>query len=101
MRRINLPDDLQEDVLGLRELRKVPGAVLVVVFHAEHDVALGGVLERAADAVERAGDPLLAGHALISLPAQRPAMPRAKPYGQIDRGLLPLDLPAPLVGIRM
>ena len=51
--------------------------------------------------VEGAGDALLAGHALIPLAAQRAAMPRAEPHREIDRGLLPLDLAPPLVGIGM
>ena len=55
-RRVDLLDDLEEDVFGLRELGIPPGAVLVVVLHAQDDVALLGVLERAADALDRAGD---------------------------------------------
>ena len=34
----------------------------------------------------------------IALTAQRSAVPRPHPHGEIDRFLLPLDLPPPLVG---
>ena len=46
VRRIDPIEDLEEDVLRLRELRIPPGAVLVVVLHAQHDVAALGVVER-------------------------------------------------------
>ena len=99
--RVDALDDLEEDVLGLRELRVPPGAVLVVVLHAEDDAALLGVLERAGQAVERARDPVGARHPRVALAAQRAAMTAAEPERQIDRRLLPLDLTRPLVGIRM
>ena len=53
VRRVDLLDDLEEDVLRLRELRIAPGAVLVVVLHAQHDVAALGMLERPPDAFDR------------------------------------------------
>ena len=44
-RGLNLADDFQEDVLGLRELRIAPRPVLVVILHAEDDVPLFGIFE--------------------------------------------------------
>ena len=49
-------DDLEEDVLHLRELGVEPVAHLVVVLEAEDDVALLRVLERALDALDGAPD---------------------------------------------
>jgi hypothetical protein len=40
-------EDLQEDVLRLREFGLLPGSVLVMILQTEHDVAAFGVLERA------------------------------------------------------
>ena len=49
-------DDLEKDVFRLRELRVAPGAVLVVVLHAQDDVALAGVFERRARCPRACGD---------------------------------------------
>ena len=62
-RRIDAIEDLQEDVFRLRELRIAPGAVLVVVLQAEHDVAALGVLERATQPVDGPRDPFASGQA--------------------------------------
>ena len=78
-----------------------PGAVLVVVLHAEHDARALGVLERPADAVDGARDAFVARHAGIPLAAERAAVPRAQPDGEIDRRLLPLDLALPFRRIGM
>ncbi len=91
----------EKDVFRLRELRVPPGAVLVVVLHAEHDVAARGVVERAADPLDGAGDAVGARELGIALAAERPAMARAHADGQVDRRLLPLHLAPPFIGVRM
>ena len=97
MRRVDLLDDLEEDVLRLRELRIAPGAVLVVVLHAQDDVAALGVVERPPDALDRARDAVLARQPGVALAAERAAVAGAEPDREIDGRLLPLDLAAPLV----
>ena len=97
--RIDPVDDLEEDVLWLGELRVAPGPVLVVVLHAQHDVPLLGILERAADPVEGAVDPDGARQARIALPAERAAVAGAEPDGEVDGGFLTLDLAPALVGV--
>src|SRR6476469_8524089 len=99
MRRVHLLDDLEKDVLGLSELRIPPRAVLVVVLEAQHDITALGILERPPQAIDRARDTFGARHAWITLAAQSPAVPGPEAHRQIDRGLLTLDLSAPLVGI--
>src|SRR6476646_5309314 len=41
-------ENLQEYILGLRELGILPGAVFVVVFQTQHDITFLGILNRAA-----------------------------------------------------
>ena len=101
VRVIDLLDDLEEHVLGLRELRVRPVAVLVVVLHAQHDVAFGRVLERRADALDGPLHALGARHARQSLAAERAAMPQPERHRHVDGGLLPLHLPPAFVGVRM
>src|SRR4051812_16673610 len=82
--RVEAADDLEEDVLGLGELRVMPGAVLVVVLHAQDDATLFGVLDRADQTVERPRDAVGPRHPRIALAAQRAAMTAAEPQRQVD-----------------
>src|SRR4030095_15991752 len=92
MWRVDLLDDLEKNVLGLRELWISPRAIFVVILHAQHDIVALGVLEGATNALDRARDAVLAQQPRISLTAQRAAVTRTKTNGQIDRRPLPLDL---------
>src|SRR4051812_15156833 len=78
---VDLADDLEEDVLRLRELRIPPRPVLVMVFHAQDDAAAFRVLERTPDAFERPCNTFLTREAGIPLSAQGPAMPCAEANG--------------------
>src|SRR4029077_17085340 len=99
MRGIDLLDDLEKDVLGLCELRIPPRAVLVVVLQAQHNITALGILERPPQGIDRARDAFGSRHAWITLTARSPAVPRPEAHRQVDRSLLPLDLPTPLVGV--
>src|SRR4051812_42684009 len=101
VRRVDLLDDLQKDVLGLGELRVSPRAVLVVILHTQHNVPSLGILERAADALQRARDAFLAREPRMPLATERAAMAGTQTNGQIDGGLLPIDLALPLLRIRV
>jgi len=99
--RLDLIDDLHEDVFGLGELRVPPPAVLVVILHAEGDAASFGVFERAPDPLDRPRDAFGSRHAGQTLAAQRAAVARSETHGQVDRRLLPFDLPRPFVRVGM
>ncbi len=99
--RVDLLDDLEKDVLRLRELRVTPQSVLVVVLHTEHDAAAFRVVERATDAVERSRNAFRARQPFVPLAAERAAMPSTKSDREVDRRLLALHLPLPLLRIGM
>ena len=101
IRVLDLLDDLEEHVLGLRELRVRPVAVLVVVLHAEHHIALGGVLERRANALDGPLHAFRTRHARQALAAERAAMPQSERHRHVDGGLLPRHLPSAFVGVGM
>src|SRR5262245_37929868 len=69
-----------------------PRAVLVVVLEAQHDIPALRVLDRPAQAVHRALDPVAMRQPGMALTAERAAERRADADGQIDRRPLPLDL---------
>src|SRR5262249_56643841 len=96
--RIDTVDDLQEDVLRLRELGVLPRAVLVVVLQAQHDAAPLGVVERAPDALDGPFDTLLAGQARVALAAEGAAVADAEGDAQVDGRLLPPHLAGALRG---
>ena len=87
-------DDFEKDVFRLREFRILPGAVLVVVLHAQHDILFLGVLQRTPNAFDRAFDAVLAGQIGIALAAERATVTNAEQATEIDGGLLTLNLTA-------
>jgi hypothetical protein len=70
-----------------------------VILHAEDDAPGLRVFERPSNAFDRPADPFSARQAGVPLTAERAAMAGAKPHGQIDRRLLPIDLTSPFDGI--
>jgi hypothetical protein len=71
-------DDLQEDIHLLGKLRPAPVAILVVIFHRQHDIIFMRHGQQLRDRLQHPGHALRPAHLRVALPAEH-ATGRARP----------------------